>query len=348
MSFFSFVRDERLVFAGLGVAAVSVVGMMHLILEYYRDETEIKPQQPKTQYITQETEDALKIDTLNSLITHYNFSIRDTAVKIAAGRAVNDSSIVDQLLWGITREDYEERMKSLRAITFAVEEKDVLLDPLSILDTPRAYSALVRCLELGLDLPGRSTDKLDDPLYDEYYLRDIGERRCILLLHDLLHKHGVDKLVKAKFIEKWLVRQNWGETDEERKSNFANYMKFRKNRIADICHRLKQARIGRRALRHAKLIGRDSASRLRLQDRGSGGGRIKVILEISMSNEDENGEIQHENFQTEIVPRALEQTAEEQRRRRRHREAIVLNDGTHSLGRGDIIQREHGEHDGLP
>ncbi|KAK6843344.1 hypothetical protein PG987_004204 [Apiospora arundinis] len=138
MSFFSFVRDERLVFAGLGVAAVSVVGMMHLILEYYRDETEIKPQQPKTQYITQETEDALKIDTLNSLITHYNFSIRDTAVKIAAGRAVNDSSIVDQLLWGITREDYEERMKSLRAITFAVEEKDVLLDPLSILRHPES------------------------------------------------------------------------------------------------------------------------------------------------------------------------------------------------------------------
>ncbi|KAK8139911.1 hypothetical protein PG984_001034 [Apiospora sp. TS-2023a] len=347
MSFFSFVRDERLVFAGLGVAAVSVVGMMHLILEYYRDETEIKPQQPKTQYITQETEDALKIDTLNSLITHYNFSIRDTAVKIAAGRAVNDPAIVDQLLWGITREDYEERMKSVRAITFAVEEKDVLLDPLSILDTPKAYSALVRCLELGLDLPGRSQDKLDDPLYDEYYLRDIGERRCILLLHDLLHKHGVEKLVKAKFIEKWLVRQNWGETEEERMSNFANYMKFRKNRIADICHRLKLARIGRRALRDAKLIGRDSAGRLRPQDRASGN-RIKVILEISMSNEDENGEIQQENFQTEFMPRVLEQSAEEQRRRRRHREAIVLNDGTHSLERSDIIQREHGEHDGLP
>ncbi|ORY60180.1 uncharacterized protein BCR38DRAFT_350615 [Pseudomassariella vexata] len=333
MSVLSFLRDERVVFASLGLATLSFIGTMRMILEYYRDEAEIKPVQPKTQYITQDTEDALEISTLQTLLGHYSFSIRDTALKIAAGRAVNDSSVIDYLLWGITREDYEERMKCLRTLVFAVEDKSAQ-DPLVVINTPKGYSALVRSLELSLD--DFEHEKLDDPLYDEYYLRDIGERRCIMLVCQLIYKYGPDKLVQAKFVAKWLAKQKWGDTDEERRKNFTHYVERKKNRISDICTRLQASKAGRKALRQAKLLGRGS-HRPRERSRN----RIKVILEISMANEDENGEIQHESFQTELVPRVVEQSAEEQRRRRRHREAIVLNDGTHSLGRGDIIEREH-------
>jgi hypothetical protein len=38
--------------------------------------------------------------------------------------------------------------------------------------------------------------------------------------------------------------------------------------------------------------------------------------------------------------RRRDQSSEEEHIRRRHREAMVLNDGTRPLGRGDIIQRE--------
>ena len=126
MGFVSFLRDERTVLVGLGIAAVSFLCAMRVTLEYYRDEAEIKPAPPKTQYITQDTEDALKQDTLETLLQHYNFSIRETALKIVAGRAVNDPAVVDYLLWGITRPDYDERDRCLKALAFAVEDGEFL------------------------------------------------------------------------------------------------------------------------------------------------------------------------------------------------------------------------------
>ncbi|KAI0851427.1 hypothetical protein F5Y00DRAFT_8938 [Daldinia vernicosa] len=325
----SFLRDERLVAVGFGLATVGFLVGMTTILEHYRDEAEIKPTPPKTQYITQETEDSLRSDTLESLLGHYNFAIRDTALKIIAGRAVNDASTIYSLLWGITRENYDERMEALRALAFAMEDKETYQEPLNMLNTRRAYSALVRSLELSVD--DVKHEKLDDPLYDEYYLRDIGERRCLLLVSQLVHRYGVDKLIEAGFVEKWLARQPWGDGEEERQNNFAMYLDRRKNRISDICFHLKTTRAGRAALQKAKLT---TKSRKSKRDRSN---RIKVVLEIDMTNEND----QDDALGAELVPRVNDQSAEEQRLRRRHREAMVLNDGTHSLGRSDIIEREH-------
>ncbi|KAI1455718.1 hypothetical protein F4805DRAFT_435315 [Annulohypoxylon moriforme] len=324
MGFYSFIKDDRFIAVGLGLSTVGFFFGMRTILEYYRDEAEIKPTPPKTQYITQETEDSLKQGTLESLLNHYNFAIRDTALKIIAGRAINDSSVINQLLWGITREDYEERMEAQRALAFAVDDKDAFQEPLTVLNTPKAYSALVRSLELSLG--DVEHEKLDDPLYDEYYLRDIGERRCLILVSQLVHRFGVQRLVDAGFVEKWLAKQPWGDDVEERQKNFAMYTERRKNRISDICFHLSTAQVGRKALFKAKLINK---KRRRRGDRSD----IKVVLEICI-NEDETE-------RAELVPRVNEQSAEEQRLRRRHREAMVLNDGTHSLGRSDIIEREH-------
>ncbi|KAI5926832.1 hypothetical protein F4810DRAFT_653754 [Camillea tinctor] len=332
MGLLSFVRDDRFLAVSFGLTTVGCLAAMRMLLEYYRDEAEIKPAQPKTQYITQDTEDSLKLTTLNSLLNHYNFAIRDTALKIIASRAVHDNPTVDELLWGITREDYEERMKYLRALSFAIEDKEIGQDPLTVLNTPKTYSALVRSLELCLG--DREHEKLDDPLYDEYYLRDIGERRCLLLVSQLVHKYGVDRLVEAKFVEKWLAKQPWGDTEEERRKNFGNYMDRKKNRISDICLHLRASKMGRKALVKSKLT---TKSRRTKRDRD----RIKVVLEISMANDIDADAMQIEASRGELVPRVNEQSAEEQRLRRRHREAMVLNDGTHSLGRGDIIEREH-------
>ncbi|KAH8676304.1 hypothetical protein BX600DRAFT_198944 [Xylariales sp. PMI_506] len=335
MGLFSSLQDERLIFAGLGLATVGFIGMMQLILTFYRDEVEIKPKSPKTQYITQETEDALGLDTLDNLFDHYNYSIRETAVKIVVGRAVNDLPTVHYLLVGITRPEYDEREKNLRTLAFAVEDRDTSQDALKVLHNRKGYSALVRSLELSLGDRGR--ERLDDPLWDEYYLRDVNERRCITLISQLVHRYGADMLVAAQFVEKWLAKQDWGDNEQQRQTNFTRYWQHRKNRISSICSHLVSSKSGRKALRHVHLMGKGRSG---LRERSGNG--IKVILEISMSNEEgDNEEIQQENFQTELIPRIVDQSAEEQRRRRRHREAIVLNDGTHSLGRGDIIEREH-------
>ncbi|KAJ8130892.1 hypothetical protein O1611_g2734 [Lasiodiplodia mahajangana] len=330
MGFFSFARDERLVAVGFGIATVGCVAAMRTILLHFRDKAEIQPTPPKTQYITQATEDSLKLSTLNTLLQHYNFAIRDTTLRIVAGRAANDNSAIDDLLWGITREDYEERMKSLRALTFALEDNAYRNSLFTALNNPKGYSAIVRSLELGLG--DVEHEKLDDPLYDEYYLRDMGEQRCLLLVSLLIREYGIESFVEANFVDKWLARQPWGDTDEERRKNFALYMDRKKNRISSICHHLRASKVGRKALVRAKL-----ATKTRKQERDRSA-NIKVVLEFTMTNE---GDGTIERSEIELVPRMNDQSVEGQRLRRRHREAMVLNDGTHSLGRDDIIEREH-------
>lgn len=116
MALGSFLRDERVVLIGIGIATFGMITGMTQILTSIRNLNEVKVPQPKTQYITQETEDSLELDTLEKLLAHTNFSIRDVAVKILCDRAVNDPTTVRHLLHGITRPDYDTRMQSLRAL----------------------------------------------------------------------------------------------------------------------------------------------------------------------------------------------------------------------------------------
>lgn len=300
------IRDDRVILFGFGVGALGLVSVMRMVLSVWRDDSEIKIPQPKTQYITQDTEDSLKLGTLDTLLGHYNYAIRETAAKIVSDRAVNDGSTIDTLLWGVTREDYNERMRSLRTLALITDHQS-----LPLLHTDKAYSAFVRSLELCLK--DVQQEKLNDKYFDEYYLRDMAEKLCLMFVIQLINKYGPDKLIRAKFIEKWLAKQNWGETLEERQRNFVQYMQYRQNRITEIFHRLQESRRGQAALIRSKLIPKDSAD----------------ILD------------EQEVIPVERLPRVIEQSAEEQQLRHRHREAMVFNDGSRPLGRADIIEREH-------
>lgn len=117
------IQDDRVMYGYLAIHTVGWLWGLRFLLRKWRDEAEIKPPQPKTQYITQETEDALKLDTLDTMLTHYNHAIRETASKIVCDRAVNDRDTVDRLLWGITRPDYDERMENLRALAIITDPR---------------------------------------------------------------------------------------------------------------------------------------------------------------------------------------------------------------------------------
>lgn len=111
-----FLRDERVILVGIGVTTFAMVTFMTQALVVVRDENEVKPAPPKAQYITQETEDALQLDTLDKLLAHPNYSIRDIATRILCDRAVNDDQTIQYLLYNITRPDYDTRLQSLRAL----------------------------------------------------------------------------------------------------------------------------------------------------------------------------------------------------------------------------------------
>lgn len=118
----AFARDERVILLGIGLAAFSMVNTMMSVLTMMRDENEIPPAEPKTQYITQDTEDALQVNTLTKLLEHPNFSIRDIATKILCDRAVNDPSAITYFLYGITVKSYDERVYCLRALSLLTNQ----------------------------------------------------------------------------------------------------------------------------------------------------------------------------------------------------------------------------------
>lgn len=109
-------RDERIILVSMGLATFGIVSSIVTVLTIVRDDNEIPPPQPKTQYITQETEDSLQLETLEKLLVHPNYSIREIGIKILCDRAVNDTETTHYLLYGITRPNYDERMKCLRAL----------------------------------------------------------------------------------------------------------------------------------------------------------------------------------------------------------------------------------------
>ncbi|KAF4996910.1 hypothetical protein FGRMN_4231 [Fusarium graminum] len=323
-SLLTIARDERLVLLTLGLATFGVVSTVVTALTIIRDDNEIPPPQPKTQYITQDTEDSLQIETLEKLLDHPNYSIREVAIKILCDRAVNDLGTTHLLLKGITRPDYDERMRCLRALALLTGQT-IGLDGLSKLNNATAYSALVSSLELSLNDTERPD--LTDSHWDEYYLRDMAERFCLMFVLELVNKYGAVMLVKARFVEKWLAKQDWGDTPEERRRNFKDYMALKANRIVEIVDRIKESRRGLRALEKAGLIDKENSRR-----------RIRELPDLIMEIEEEAGNLPL------VEPRATrtrEHSAEEQRLRRQHREAMVLNDGTRPLAREDIIEREH-------
>lgn len=172
---------------------------------------------------------------------------------------------------------------------------------------------------------------LSNSHWDEYYLRDMAERFCLMFVHELINKYGANMLIKAKFVEKWLSQQRWGDDPQERRGNFKAYMDLKANRIVDIVNRIKHSKRGLRALEKTGLLDKDSSRR-----------RIRELPDLIMEIEEEIVGDNSNSADHQVRRPIRERSVEEQRLRRQHREAMVLNDGTRPLGREDIIERDHG------
>ncbi|KJZ76714.1 hypothetical protein HIM_04050 [Hirsutella minnesotensis 3608] len=318
------VRDERVVLLTIGLATFGIVSSIVTGLTLLRDHNELPPVEPKTQYITQDTEDALQLDTIEKLLNHPSYSIREVATKILCDRAINDPQTTTYLLYGITKPNYDERMQCLRALALLTGQT-LGLDGLSKLNNERAYSALVRSLELSLQ--DVEPPDLSNSHWDEYYLRDMAERFCLMFVLELVNKYGANMLVKAKFVDKWLAKQNWGKDPQQRKRRFKEYMELKSNRLVDIVNSIKHTKRGLRALEKAGLVDKESSRR-----------RIRELPDLIMEIEEE---IVGEQTIDPQARRTREHSAEERRLRRQHREAMVLNDGTRPFGRDDIFERDH-------
>ncbi|KEZ44341.1 Uncharacterized protein SAPIO_CDS3320 [Scedosporium apiospermum] len=314
MGFMSFLRDDRVALIGMAIAAAALISSMMAVVSMVIEDNKIERPEPKTQYITQETEDSLQLDTLEKLINHPSYSIREVAVKILCDRAVNDADTIHILLHGITRKDYGHRLRCLKALALLLSQTG---EAPTTFDSLKTYGAMVRSLEIGLDDVERP--KLDDPYFDEYYLRDMAERTNLLLIYQLIQKNGAAKLLMAKFVERWLAKQNWGDSENEIHENFKMYTEGNKsNPIRGIVDCIRTATGGLETLRNCGLVAREETPPYRGEVWG-------ITFSTVPRGSDEDG------------VRDSELSADEIRRLRR--EAFVFNDGTRPVSRLDIVER---------
>lgn len=196
---------------------------------------------------------------------------------------------------------------------------------MSLISKPKTYAALVKCLEYSItDYEHNEYDSE----WDNWHLRDVVEQGCLVILAQMIDKFGVEGVVKSRFVERWLVKEPWGGADDgERQLNFMDSL-TKHYRLNEICLPLFRDSAGKKALQGAKLL---PVGKLDYNE---------SEVDIRMTNGEGTAGEDFDGMFVDSSRRPRDQSSEEEHLRRRHREAMVLNDGTRPLGRGDIIERE--------
>jgi hypothetical protein len=203
----------------------------------------------------------------------------------------------------------------------------MLLATVGVVNVPRTYAALMKSLEFSL------TDYKHneyDPEWDNWNLRDVAEQGCLLIMGQMADKFGVGGLVKARFVERWLAKEPWGGSEDERQLNFMGSL-TKQYRLNQICLPLFRDAAGRKQLEDAGLL---PPNRIVYDESDA------AVLDIRMINGEGTSGEDFTNFLVESMRPRRGQTTEDDDLRRRHREAMVLNDGSRPFARGDIIERE--------
>jgi hypothetical protein len=336
MAALSSATESRILVLGFGLTTTcAVLALMRHMLIAYRDSVEVKKPSAKTQYITQGTEDSLKSSTLEKLIESHNYSIQETAARIVFDRALHDGATLDALLWELTHPDRDRREQAIRALYMLTEQRmfpeSFLLSHLTLcsaagmteLNSPKVFGAIVTCLARCVkDVPHNNYDKE----VDNFDFRDPVERFCLLVLFRLTVEFGSEEIIKAGIVQRWLAKEPWGSTEKEIQENFKHC--YHNMRLSELILRIAHHSRGLGELVKAKLMDTSDTTFFP---------RPKMIGEDSTVGEQGLSDL----GLTEGGPRIREQSAEERHLRRRHREAMVLNDGVQPIGVSDIIEREY-------
>lgn len=167
-----------------------------------------------------------------------------------------------------------------------------------------------------------------DQEFDNFDFRDACERRALSLVWRLSNEFKMSGFISAGFVPRWLAKEPFGKTEKERQDNFADLYRG-STMLSGIVTRVGYDVHGRHHLYKAKLISKPTSL-------------FDDIIDVRMVNgEGTAGEVMMGEVPIEgVEPRLREFSPEERNMRRRHREAMVLNDGLQPVVGSDIIQRE--------
>lgn len=212
-----------------------------------------------------------------------------------------------------------------------------LIATISVFNNPSSYAALVKCLEFCVTDYQHHAYDAD---WDNWQLRDIVEQGCLNILSQLTDRYGIVGLLKSRFIERWLSKEPWGKEELERQKNFEDSTEknFQISKITSqlFHHYPAIAQLQKVGLVHTPPL-LEPVTEIQQNEEGSREDQQVVDVPTTVPEDLEEMARAYARFQ---ATRRTQLGTEDDHLRRRHREAMVLNDGTRPLGRGDIFQRE--------
>ncbi|KAG0125278.1 hypothetical protein HOY82DRAFT_153340 [Tuber indicum] len=182
--------SDKYLYLSAGLLAIYAIYTTHSQLNKFRSRCVSKPKVvPPDAGVDQTTEDAIKLETLETLARGINVDIRNAALKIITDRATTDENIV-HLLSQVRSSTPSQRLRSLRALRCCTYSTT-----LQKLCQKLTFSALVSCLNSALP-----TD--ENPAGDPF-----SEKEALYILARLMGLYfvGREMLVDTGFVL-WLAR----------------------------------------------------------------------------------------------------------------------------------------------
>jgi hypothetical protein len=266
------------------------------------------PQKPHV--LTQEAEDAIKLETLYMLTQGSNRDIKVQAEKIIA-RRTSTGETYQLLLRALESEDDEQRSKALKALYFLVQSPFEF----RLRDVPTMH-ALVGAMQYFVKNPSPITTA--------------SETRAIKTLSVLI-QYNTEAAIEAGVIEKWLGQVKWGDTPQEAREQLNKYWQWtpRDNDMYLILSALNRSPEGQKQLAMYGILELDP-------DRNAyydGDDAFETEIEEALDSL---------GLETSTVRRRTPTATEDERNIRRwRRNAMVISDGTEPIGQNDIIQRRN-------
>ncbi|KAF8424712.1 hypothetical protein EV426DRAFT_89423 [Tirmania nivea] len=144
-----FWNEGGLTWIALGVFSIFAVVTARSQLTTFKKRCEVRAE-PKRDSINQETEDALKLETLEVLARSVNFDLRNAALKILGERATTGNRY-NYILKQLDSPEPETRLKSLKVLIYLSTSAPI--EPFARLCNPETFKALISALLASINEP---------------------------------------------------------------------------------------------------------------------------------------------------------------------------------------------------
>ncbi|OXV09327.1 hypothetical protein Egran_02917 [Elaphomyces granulatus] len=194
--------DDRILWLFLGVSLFFAARGIAAQLRQIRELTLIKHKENKEKIISQGTEDALKLETLQKL-SESSSDLRAAALRIVSERSTKDVTR-KLLLEDLASKDRGRRNKALTAMYFLVSNRSLSRTSVSgQLKDLRTYAALIDCLCNFLDEHTEETSTTVSPILPK--TRPVCEKKALSTLNFILGEN-ISAALEAGIVSRWLLK----------------------------------------------------------------------------------------------------------------------------------------------